>query len=244
MEMSSTVNSALEILTLLRDRGPLRTGELVDVTASSRTSVNRLLVTLEARGFVRRTDDGFVIGAIMASFADAAAPALLAAARPHLVELSEQTEETALLALRDGQYFVITDQIVARHRLTRIEYSSGPSQLLTVAAHGRAMLAHVATDEYESMSNNHPDPSWLDEEMREVRSRGLATSSGELEDGVVGAASAILEEGAKPVASIGLIAPAGRADFEQWSETIPAAAGAISVAIRADHMTTRPGARR
>jgi len=244
METSSTVDSALEILTLLRDRGPLRTGDLVDVTASSRTSVSRLLVTLEARGFVRRTDNGFVIGTIMASFAGAVAPALLAAAKPHLIELSERTGETVLMALRDGQYFVITDQIVARHRLTRIEYSSGPSQLLTVAAHGRAILAHVATDEYESMSNNHPDPSWLDEEMRQVRSRGVATSSGELEDGVVGAASAVLDGAARPLASIGLIAPTGRADFEQWSEAVPAAAHSITVEISADHVTTGPGARR
>jgi DNA-binding IclR family transcriptional regulator len=157
----------------------------------SRSAVARLLTTLEAHDLARRTPLGWGLGLGLLALADGVEPVLRDAARPALEMLAERFGETAVLAVREGDEAVAIDQVLGTgSQIVQVRYRTGYRHPLQVAAHGRALLAPPATDG--------------------ARPQAIV-SEGELEPGVRGVAAPIFDpRGTRPVASIGLVAPAHR----------------------------------
>ncbi|HEY5727783.1 MAG TPA: IclR family transcriptional regulator [Acidimicrobiia bacterium] len=206
-ETSKTVDLAVRVMHQIRSSGPAPTSELARQLGLGRTVVARLVATLERHDLVRRTSAGVDLGYGLVGLADRVAPAVRHAARPHLQGLAATFNETAVLAVVDGDDAVAVDQVVPEGRVVRIHYHPGTRHPLAVAAHGRAMLAHVEPAVVARLAGGDPD---LLAELARVRRKGYAVSHDELEEGVAGVAAAIVDRTGRPLGSLGVVAPAPR----------------------------------
>jgi DNA-binding IclR family transcriptional regulator len=197
-EQSKTVDKALAVLVALGEGGPASVSDLARRAGLSRTAALRLLTSLDRQGFVRRTGDGYTLGLALLQLSLQIEPVLRRAARPVLEDLAGRFGETALLAVRDGDDAVAVDQVLGTgHRVTEVRYRPGYRHPLTVAAHGRAILAFLPGAPADA----------LDPDLAEARRRGYVFSSGELEPGAAGLAAPVLDGAGAALASIGVVAP-------------------------------------
>lgn len=218
-ETSKTVHQALRVLEALRRDGPASASELARRQGTSRTVLLRLLATLEAHDFVRRTGAGFDIGYGVLDIASVLETGIRHAARPSLEALTDRFEETSVLSVRDGSHVVAIDQVVATDKVVRVQYQPGTRHDLTQAAHGRCILAALAAG---------PD----DPDLVAIRSAGYATSHDELEPGVSGLAAAVLDTGGEAIAAVGVVAPTGRMPAtNELAPAVTAAAAAVTAAL-------------
>jgi DNA-binding IclR family transcriptional regulator len=231
-EQSKTVDKALDLLLAVGDGRGGRVGDLARRTGQSRTATLRLLTSLERRGFVRRTTDGFALGAALLRLGLQVEPAIRRAARPGLEALAAQFGETALVAVPDGSEAVAIDQVLGTaHRFMQVRYRPGHRHALTEAAHGRAILAFRPPSEIEAALGELPDgqAGALAAELDLVRRRGFVFSSGELEPGAAGLAAPILDGAGVALASIGVVAPDHRLpDLDELAAAVCRAAAVAS----------------
>ena len=113
----STVQSIDRAFTVLRSlaAGPAGVSEIADRVALPKSTVSRLLSTLEALGAVEQVSAGgdYRIGWTMIELSAAARPgrSLISLARPHLAELSRLTSEAAGISIPDGTDMLYLDQL-------------------------------------------------------------------------------------------------------------------------------------
>ena len=188
-EMSQTLDRGLEVLDVLaRYPAGLSVTELSGELNVSRTIVYRLVVTLEQRGFVRRTQDGRCrLGIACVTLARQIQPVLRDAALPVLRRLADQIGATAHLSIIDGT----ESQAVAVAEPSRTEAMLKPARPVgrVVVERGVAGRAAVAT----RTSNRNMRPGW-------VVSGGSATQGG-----YAVAAPVLGVEGLE--ASVGILSP-------------------------------------
>jgi IclR family transcriptional regulator, KDG regulon repressor len=112
--VSLTVDKALRILELLGD-GELRLTDLSSKLGEHKCTVQRLLSTLQARGFVRQNGDNkrYSLGLKILQLASAtlANMDLRAAAREPMQRLGDLTSETIHLGVYDEPHLVYIDKI-------------------------------------------------------------------------------------------------------------------------------------
>jgi len=240
-EMSQTVDHAARLLQVLRGAGVLPTTELARRLGVSRTVATRLVSTLAAHDLVCRTPGGVTLGFGLLDLAAGLAATVRRAAQPHLQELALRVGETAVLAIADGDTAVAVDQVVADHRVVRIDYRSGSRHSLADAAHGRAMLAHAADDRVVRLVSARPDGAAVERDLAAIRRTGYATSHDELETGVTGVAAPIFDSRGVVVASIGVVAPTPRLSNEpELGAAVVAAATRTTRALSASPATRAP----
>lgn len=157
-------------------------------------------------------------------------------ARPVLVRLSEQIQETATLSIRSGWDRIYIDQATSP-REVKMTVALGRPYPLYAGSSSKSLLAFLPpneVDEYLERTDLRPltdltitDVSVLRTELEEIRARGFAVSRGERQSGAGSVAAPILDHHGYPVASMSLCGPVER--FQQCSEE---AAGLIVEATR------------
>lgn len=189
--------------------GPLPLAGLVQATGISRPTAHRLASALVEHGFVRRTDEGFALGAELVGLGRAAAAGWPwgDAAGPALAALVEATGESAQLYVREGD---------ARRCLLSRESSH---ELRTIVAEGARLPLAVG-----SAGRVLCDPGSLEwVESVEERAPGVASVSAPVRDG----------DGVV-VAAVGISGPVDRlgpAPGERHGPAVVAAARRIEVAL-------------
>ncbi|MGH9244227.1 MAG: IclR family transcriptional regulator [Acidimicrobiales bacterium] len=235
-EQSKTVDKALALLLAVGDGAPAPIGDLARRVGLSRTATSRLLTSLERPGFVRRTGDGYTLGLAVLRLSDQIKPRLRQAARPALESLASEFGETALLAVRDGFDAVAVDQVLgSAHRVMQVRYRPGHRHPLTVAAHGRAILAFLPEPSRAAvLTDLEPNAArHIEAELATARRQGFVRSSGELEPGAVGVAAPIVDHDGVAVASIGVVAPDHRlADLTGLGAAVRHAAQSVRPSVR------------
>ncbi len=109
---SRSTGRTLDLLEFVLTRGETNLTAAAAAAHLTPTTALRHLKSLEARGFVHRDDIGsFSAGPTFLRLAAAALESgprahLIALARPHLLELSKQTGESAYLAMREADHAV------------------------------------------------------------------------------------------------------------------------------------------
>ncbi len=234
-EVSKTVGQALRILLALGD-GAASIAELTRHLGLHRTVVQRLLVTLQADGFVHRRADGtYALGLTLVELAAKVENPVRRAAQKPMLTLFEAVRETVALTVREGDDAVSADQLVVPDRLVRAEYPTGFRHPLAVAAAGRAILAYADPATVKRFCLVSPDESALLAELQTIRDQGFAFTSDELGHGASGMAAPILDQSGSAVASVGIVVPSER--FPAVAEVagpILAAAAQISSSLQAD----------
>lgn len=119
----STVQSIDRAFTVLRSlaSGPAGVSEIAERVSLPKSTVSRMLSTLEALGAVEQVTPGgdYRIGWTMIELSAAARPgrSLVSLARPHLAELTRLTGEAAGISIPDGTEMLYLDQLTPNSEL-------------------------------------------------------------------------------------------------------------------------------
>ncbi len=214
------LSRAAGILRVLRDHpGGVTQAEIGEQVGLARSTVSRILIALEAEGFVSAVGPRgpYRLGPAIMSMAAAARRERLVELRPALESLSRQLHETVDLAVLESGRAVFIDQVVASRRLRAVS-AVGDSFPLHSCANGKAMLAALEESERERIitgslqrftSHTLTDAQALREEVAEIRASGVAFDREEQSDGVC-AVGAVLAHGATGLIAVSVPIPAQR----------------------------------
>jgi IclR family acetate operon transcriptional repressor len=220
----STVQSVERAFAVLRSlsSGPAGVTELADRVELPKSTVSRLLSTLEELGAVEQIEAGgnYRIGAGMLDLVASAQPGrtLIASARPQLLELARTTGEATGLSVADGRQMLYLDQVNPDTELqvrdwtgTRIPMHAVPSgQVLLAAAGDLEVARYVASPMARFTSHTIVDPAALRERLAEVGRAGYAWAVDEFADGLSSVAAAIRDADGRVVASLHVYGPTYR----------------------------------
>jgi IclR family transcriptional regulator, acetate operon repressor len=218
-----SVDNALRLLLMFRDRGEIRLSEAREALGVAQSTAHRLMAMLAYHDFVRQ-DPG--------SRAYRAGPALIdvglsvvrsmdirAIARPFLEDLMQQVGETVHLATLEGAGARFLDAVESEHAL-RVAGRTGRVLPAHATSVGKAMLAALPDEEIDRIYPGETLPaqttrtitskSDLRVELERVRKRGYASNSGESEEGVSSIGVAVLNSSGRPVAAVSVAAPVSR----------------------------------
>jgi len=189
--------------------------ELAGELGLHKSTVSRLLATLEARGLVRRAGDRFCPGPELARLGGLAIRglALSQLVREPLARLAEQTGETVNLAVRHGDLALNVHQVETGH-LVGVRDWTGRSLPLHCTANGKALLAFgggaLPAELPELTEWTITDAAELQEELERARVRGYTLAVEELEIGLHAVAAPVFDGGGTCVAAVSVSGPSFR----------------------------------
>ncbi|MFT3865142.1 MAG: IclR family transcriptional regulator C-terminal domain-containing protein [Solirubrobacterales bacterium] len=228
-ETSKTADLALAVLLELADAGPLTPADLARRLKLNRTVIHRLIATLHGRGFVVRTDSGYVPGAILVRLAERVQPELRAAAVSVMARLGAEIGETVVLHIADGDDAMVLEQFVPRVNVVRVEHEIGSRHPLLKGASGRALLAYLPENTVSRVLRKASSPGHIERELEAIRQLGYAVSHDELQDGVHGLAVPVLGGPDHALASLAVIVPTTRAaGIGDYLDDLTAAAAEVA----------------
>jgi IclR family transcriptional regulator, acetate operon repressor len=202
---------------------PVSLAELAALFGIDRSSAFRLADTLKRRGFLAcpRNSNGYVLGPSMWRLAQAYdwSQALVRIARPFLQSLADQSNETAHLAIREGDEALFIDNVLGGHLIT-VSGQVGELVPLHCTAHGKALLADYDTAQLRALLGGRPLKSYtphtqtaverLAESCAEIRAHGFIADESEYQDSLRCVAAPVRDRDGSVIGSIGISAPAAR----------------------------------
>ena len=147
-----SVANTLDILDLLGKHGELTVPELSGMTGWSRSSIFRMLATLEAKKYVRKTADAkYSLDVKLISLGNSVTGRLevIQFGHPFLVELTASTNETSHMGVLDRNiYLRFVDKVIGN---TSIHMDSiiGLRRKAHLTGCGKVLLAYQAPEELE-----------------------------------------------------------------------------------------------
>lgn len=208
--------AAALLIAVLGADDPVSFPELVDASGLPKSTVSRLLSSLERSGLITRTPGGEAVpGPALTSFArrQRADQALISLARPALERLSALTGETINLGVVSGASVVQIDQVDPRFMLGAVNWVDREVPL-HCSALGKALLAHgvaVPAGRLTPLTGRSiTQRTDLEADLRRTRERGYAVADGELEPGLVAVAAAILGSDGVAIGALSVSGPESR----------------------------------
>jgi IclR family transcriptional regulator, acetate operon repressor len=195
--------------------------EIQKAVGLSRPTLYRLLETLASKGLIRahgtpqRFSLDYAVGRLAQSWLSGLDP--VAAARPILERLHEETKETvALMTIRDQQSLCVLE-FPSPHVLA-VSRGIGPMGHLGRGASGKAILAFMDDKTVEIALKTLPkdvDKKLLLDDLAKVRRDKFRISRGEVFAGAVSIASPFFDHTRRVAGSIAVFAPEARVT-EDW----------------------------
>jgi DNA-binding IclR family transcriptional regulator len=216
-----SVDKALTIVGLLRERGSCGVSELGGQLEVSRSTAHRLLGTLMHHGFVEQdpTNRSYRLGPALRELGveTAELSRLRTVAMPHIEALSRVFRETVQLMIYESTGCRFIDGI-SGDRPLNTTVRRGSVLPVYATAGGKALLAQLSDERVKAMFPTGP-PAITDRtvpttrellvQLRAVRENGFAVNSGESEDGISAVGVAIYSEG-KAIAALAMSLPSVR----------------------------------
>ncbi len=243
----STVQSIERAFAVLRSltAGPAGVTDIAERVDLPKSTVSRLLSTLETLGAVEQLEVGgnYRIGAAMLDLASAAQPgrSFVTMARPRLVALAAATGEAAGLSVPAGREMLYLDQVNPDTELqvrdwtgTRIPMHAVPSgQVLLAEATPEQVEAYVASPMARFTSETIGDARQLRQRLDHVRHAGFAWAIDEFAEGLSSVAAAIRDADGIVVASLHVYGPTyrfpGDRDADELGRMVVEAAARVRV---------------
>nr|WP_271213516.1 IclR family transcriptional regulator C-terminal domain-containing protein [Rhodococcus wratislaviensis]GLK40646.1 transcriptional regulator [Rhodococcus wratislaviensis] len=220
--------------------------ELATETGLPRSTVQRILHTLQMLGYVARSGGRWSLAPRVLSIGQhySQSHPLIEAAVPRLLEVTEKTQESASLGVLDGADVVYAARVPVR-RIMSINVSVGTRVPAYATSIGRALLAWAPAEIVERVVAESTFQKFgpetistaaeLEQELAKVREQGYALTSEELEKGLISLAAPVRDAGSMVVGVIACSTSSARntpARFrEQAVPCILAAAAALSADI-------------
>lgn len=223
---SQTVDRALQILECFTlERPSLTLTELSELTGLTVPTTHRLLKALECRNFLlideRTKRYSLGSGAMRLAGVIMQRDDLQAVVLPHLERLRAISEETtALYWYVDGARVCVLE-LVSRHFI-RMSSGTGRRYPLYAGASGKAILAFLPNSTINDILDKaeregvgpliNRSREAMMSELREIRSRGYATSYAEVVAHAAAVAAPIIDASGHPIAAINVTGPERRFD--------------------------------
>lgn len=240
--------SILEMLALVGSAGPTELSIGLDLHKST---IFRLLTTLEARGLVEQDDERgrYRLGNTVVQLAAGAAKTrdLAEIGRPICRELAEAVRETVNLSVRRNDEVVTVEHVVGSGTVTAMDWAGNRQPLHTTAA-GKVFLAAMTDGEFDDVvasglvahtEKTITDVGLLREHLAEVRKLGHATTFEENEVGLSAVSVPVRALGDAVVAALTISGPAFRVDEATMPALLDALAPAAErISWRCGHVKT------
>jgi DNA-binding IclR family transcriptional regulator len=224
----STVQSIDRAFTVLRalSGGPAGVTEIADRVSLPKSTVSRLLSTLEEIGAVEQVSAGgdYRIGWTMIELAASARPgrSLISVARPHLVELNRRSGESAGLSIPDGLEMLYLDQVNPDSELQvrdwtghRIPMHAVPSGQVVLASDPELVETVTAARMHAFTAKTITTARALRSRLDAVTRDGYAFADEEFADGLNSVAAPVRNAQGRVVAALHVYGPASRLPGER-----------------------------
>ncbi len=227
-ESVRAVERALDVLLCFSSQTPeLTMSQISEKIGINKSTVHRLLLTLERKRFVERDPFSGIYrpGLRLLQMSSLAMEHnnLRRLAAPFLQDLCAQHRENVNLALLDGADVIYVDVVEGSQRV-KLAAATGQRLPAFCTASGKAILAFLSDEDvsrilergmpkYTRATNSSKERFF--EDMKEIRSRGFAISEEEFEDGINAVAVPICKQ---PIASVSIAGPAYRMDRARMTE--------------------------
>ncbi|AOS64053.1 IclR family transcriptional regulator [Actinoalloteichus hymeniacidonis] len=210
--------------------GEAGVSELAEGLDLALPTTHRLMRTLSTMGYVRQLPSRrYALGPGLVGLGDRASALLATWARPTLVELEQTVQETANLAVLDGDMVVYVAQVPSRHQM-RMFTEVGRRVFPHSTGVGKALLAGLPDDRVRALLGRTGLPAYTPNtltteaevlaELAGIRERGYAVDEGEQEIGV--RCFAIAVPGGDTPTALSVSGPSSRVTAEAESWMVPA----------------------
>jgi DNA-binding IclR family transcriptional regulator len=232
----------LRILCEFSRREPTLTApELARRLGVPRSTVFRLLVTLEQMGFVERTEDGRAhrlgLAVLRLGFEYLASLNITELGRPILERMRDATGYAASLVVRDGR-----DIVYIQRALAHSPFASSVSVGTRLPAHatvlGHVLLSDLSLSQLRALypearlegasANTPANADELFELVQQTRARGHVMAEGFFERHISTVAAPVFGETGHVVAAIGLTVPGGQIAEDQRPALVAEVRGAAT----------------
>jgi IclR family transcriptional regulator, KDG regulon repressor len=218
------VDRAARIMLLLGSEAREMTlAEVAAATGWHKSSVHKILVTLQHHGFLDRneTTKRYSLGFALVRCGQSVLNNLHInhSAKTLLKELADYSGETANLAVLRGTKMVIVDVIESPVQL-RVSPPIGTMDPLTVKSNGKAVLAWLPESEVNKIiqtegllsntKNSILKPKLCQNELTAVREQGFATDFEEFQQGISAVSAPVFNSEGQVVATLSIVGPAFR----------------------------------
>lgn len=228
--------------------GPAGVTDLAERVDLPKSTVSRILSTLETLGAVEQTAPGgpYRIGDLLLEISSAVRPGrgLIDNARPHLSELTEATGEATGISVLDGDDVLYLDQVESSNPV-QVRDWTGTRIPLHVVSSGLVLLAHAPSDVVDAylskpLASFTPrtvvDPEAVRARLADVRRDGHAWVIEEFSEGINSVAAPLHDARGRVVAALHAHGPAYRfpapGTESAIATSVMAAAGRIDAQLR------------
>jgi DNA-binding IclR family transcriptional regulator len=230
----SVLEKAVRVLEAFHGEREVALGELAARTRQVKSSVFRILFTLERLGYVEKANGGrYSVTSRLGHLTGALRPAfdLSSLAAPFMAQLVQRFQETINLGVLDGGEVLYIHVIECSHPF-RLAAHAGMRSPVHSTAMGKCLLCRMPRPEVDAILKTHPlepltphtfrEPSAFFRELERVRARGYAIDNQEDSRGARCVGAPILDPEGGVCASISLSGPAARVRPARDTETAKA----------------------
>ncbi|HEX2913590.1 MAG TPA: IclR family transcriptional regulator C-terminal domain-containing protein [Chloroflexia bacterium] len=236
-------------LDVIRAFGPKRPtmtlSEVAAATGLARPTARRMLITLEAMGYVRSASGGFSLTprVLELGMAYIGASNIWEIARPHMEQLVQFTGESSSLAQLDGSDIVYVAR-VAVPKIITIAVTIGTRFPALQTSLGKVLLSELSPEELEEVLAQpgrsgimplwNPSKEERDAILGEVRERGWALTNEQLAPGIRSIAAPVRDGNGRVFAALNVSVHASETSLETLHEKYLPALLKTARAISAD----------
>ncbi|RAL21906.1 IclR family transcriptional regulator [Thermoflavimicrobium daqui] len=220
---------ALDILLCFVSQPHLGLTEIAKQTQLNKSTVFRLLATLESKGFIKRDPEtdkyqlGFRIWELAANIDQSHDPAILFL--PEMESLRDELEETVSLYIRDGNERIRVQAVESKQAIRRVA-PIGARMPLAVGASSKVLMAYTDPKVLEQVIQ---DPMWpmgvnkevYQAQLKQIREEGYAISVEEREAGTAAVAVPIFNRRKQLIAALAVSGPVSRMSVQQMMQFVP-----------------------
>ncbi len=217
-----TADRVLQVLAVLAQQGKsMPAAELMERTGLARSTLYRQLARLKRWGFVLESDGCYAPGPLSLQLAlgfDLASH-LVRQARPDMVDLAQQSQESVGLIVAVNDQAICLDMVESQHSL-RCSFEKGRSVPLRAGASAKCVLAHLPEAVRAAVLDSQwgagtPERDAAQRESDAIRKAGFAMTAGEVDPGVWGCSVPLFGASRQSVGAITLMAPIVRASGQE-----------------------------
>jgi DNA-binding IclR family transcriptional regulator len=230
-ESIRAVDRALDILVCFTRQTPqLTMTQIADQVGLNKSTVHRLLGTLEKKRFLQRDPSTGLyqlgIRLLQIAYLTLEQNDLRRLAAPFLHRLCEEHRETVTLSILDDSDVVFLDVVESPQRV-KLAASIGQRLPAFATAAGKAILAYISDEAVKKviergMQQYTPQTIHSQEiffqDLNQTRKQGFSIAEQEYEEGINAVAAPILNLAGQPVAAITVTGPAYRLSRERMNE--------------------------